>query len=71
MFNIIPTNKHSLEISTDYDNVGNFQSILSSINLKNLTLLKDGFIAECQNYEIQENQANILFENAVSILENY
>lgn len=71
MFNIIPTNKHSLAISTNYDNVGNFKSIIESINLDNLNILKNGFVSECQNYDIEDEQANILFKNAISIMEKY
>lgn len=65
LFNLTSDNKHVF--SDNYDRIGNFVGIMNTlygeIDLKNI---KCGFLTEAQNRNIDEGEAEELFEKAKS-----
>lgn len=65
MFNLVVDEVDTVISIGDYDMMGNFCSIMDALTGE-ITLddLKDGFIAEAENYHIGEEEALTLFHNA-------
>lgn len=71
MFNIVSPSENSLPITNQYDSLGNFQSILDSLHITDFAVLKEGFLAECTNYEMEQDEAKRLFEEAVELIKSH
>lgn len=56
----------------EYDMIGNFSSLVDRLNGE-ITLddMKDGFLAETENYGINKQKALFLFEGAKRRIQNY
>lgn len=56
----------------EYDMIGNFSSLVDGFNGE-ITLddMKDGFLAEAENYGINKQKALSLFEGAKRRIQNY
>lgn len=56
----------------EYDMIGNFSSLVDGFNGE-ITLddMKDGFLAEAENYGINKQKALSLFEGAKQRIQNY
>lgn len=65
MFHSALNEEHSGIISVSFDSLGNFVSILRSLNEEDLSLLKEGFLAECENQMLSPEKAEELFAEAV------
>lgn len=68
LFNLLSRSSHALKINNDYDVFGNVQSLWNSLEDVSIDFIRNGFIAECQYYNIEEKEALSLFEEVLSSL---
>lgn len=65
LFNLVANHKHSLKVTNGYDVMGNVVTLWNTLADINEKAVKVGFVAECQNYDITEEEAKKLFEEVI------
>lgn len=71
MFNIVTDHEDSLSFTNDYDGMGNFISIINAVGCIEMEEMATGFVAECENYDIPEEEAKRLFSKTVEKIDQY
>lgn len=72
LFNFAVDEMDTVYSFEEYDMIGNFSSLVDGFNGE-ITLddMKDGFLAEAENYGINKQKALSLFEGAKRRIQNY
>lgn len=71
MFNLVSESEYAVQPAERYDVVGNFHSLLDALHIEDPTPLMPGFLAECENYGIQQHRAKKLFKKSCEAIKNY
>lgn len=71
MFNIVTDHEDSLAFTNDYDGMGNFISIINAVGCIEMEEMEGGFVSECENYDIPEEEAKKLFAKTVEKIDQY